>query len=375
MKRHEKALDRLFHNFYMVLVTVLLMTSSIPVNNIVAAEAKTLSFENEKYQVILTYDKESDIPEGAVLHVEEIDSEDDKYDEYASKTRDLLNWENDDFKLCSYLNVSIVDADNNVVIPQNKVSIKVVLAEEEETDIEEEKELTIEETNVIALNDESTLINGVTADTIVSDDTDLSLQFDNESKEKLSFPVMVLAQTVKEKVVKASDDNTYVIKAVYDADSGIPLNAEFVVSEISEDDENYDAYIEKSADELRGTSENVLFARAFDISFIDPETNEEYQPDGSVSISIQLLDEELGDYANLDVVHIHGKDSEQIDVVESALEDDELKFVTDGLSVFVVVCTNLRQILTASDGNEYLVTVKYHFPQNDIKIFQHYIPV
>ncbi len=351
MKKQEKTVENSIRRFFMTFVTVLLLISNIPVNNLAAVENKTLSYKNEEYEVILTYDENAEIPEGSVLKVEEIDSETDDYDEYSTKTKDLLKWENEDFKLCSFLQITILDGADNVVIPKDKVSIKLVLPEEKD---DEEKELVIDSSNVIALNDDSTLINGYTADTIVSDDDDISLEFDKESDEETSFPVVVLAQTVKEKVIKASDDNSYIVQAVYDADSGIPLDAEMVVSEIKEDDENYDTYVEKSVDKLCGSTDNVLLAKPFDISFIDPETKNEYQPSGNVLISIRLLNEDFSQYENLDIVHIHGKDNEQIDVVKSDIEEDSVNFVTDGLSVFVVFAYTTE----ASEIKEYAINLE-----------------
>lgn len=333
MKKHEETVEKTIQRFFMSFVTFLLLISNIPVNNLSALENKTLTYENEEYTVVLTYDEDSKIPDGSVLKVEQIDTETEDYSEYAAKTKGLLKWENEDFKLCSYLQISILDKEGKTVIPQNKVSVKLVLAEEKE---DEEKELVIESSNVIAFNDENTLINGVTADTIVNDDDDISFEFSSDSKTETSFPVVALAQTVKEKVIKASDDNSYVVQASYDADSGIPLDAEMIVSEIREDDSDYDTYVEKSVDKLCDTNDNVLLAKAFDISFIDPETGEEYQPSGDVSISIKLLNEDFGQYDNLDIVHIHGDENDQVDVIESDIEDDTVKFVTDGLSVFVV---------------------------------------
>ena len=350
MKKQEKTAENTIRRFFMTFVTVLLLISNIPVNNLAAVENKTLSYKNEEYEVILTYDENAEIPEGSVLKVEEIDSETDDYNEYSTKTKDLLKWENEDFKLCSFLQITILDGAGNVVIPQDKVSIKLVLPEEED---DEEKELVIDSSNVIALNDDSTLINGYTADTIVSDDDDISLEFVKDSEEETSFPVVVLAQTVKEKVIKASDDNSYIVQAVYDADSGIPLGAEMVVSEIKEDDEDYDTYVEKSVDKLCGSTDNVLLAKAFDISFIDPVTKNEYQPSGDVSISIRLLNEDFIQYENLDVVHIHGEDNEQIDVVKSDIEEDSVNFVTDGLSVFVVFAYT-----TTSETKEYAINLE-----------------
>ncbi|MBP3914206.1 MAG: InlB B-repeat-containing protein, partial [Lachnospiraceae bacterium] len=171
----------------------------------------------------------------------------------------------------------------------------------------------------------------------------------------------IVTRTI-EKTLEASDGNTYVITVNYDNTSGIPANAELKASEIKADDAAYESYVEKSAEAVGEAAENVTMARAFDISLVNPETGEEYQPDGSVKVTIELLNEDISGQENLNVVHFPGAYSEEPadgEVLENSLNEGHVEFETNGFSVYVVVSYVLRQTLTASDGNEYSVTVTY----------------
>ena len=142
---------------------------------------------------------------------------------------------------------------------------------------------------------------------------------------------------VRTKSLTASDGNTYRVTVDYDTKSGIPQDAELVVAEIKEGDAGYDEYVKKSAEKLGETAENVQFARAFDITLLNPETGEEYQPTKDVQVSIELLNGDLNNYANVDVVHIHGKTNVKVDVLDSKISGEAVKFETDGFSVYTIV--------------------------------------
>ncbi len=166
--------------------------------------------------------------------------------------------------------------------------------------------------------------------------------------------VYAIREVVLEKSLTASDGNTYHISVAYDTASGLPANAELAVQEITESDPAYADYVAQSAAKVGGEAKDVAFARAFDITLLDPDTGREYQPNKDVKVSITLLNEAM-DEAQIDVVHF-GKEAELMD---SSVSGETVEFMTDGFSVYVVVSTVLEKKLTASDGNEYLVTVTY----------------
>ena len=321
--------------FAVSLLVALMIITTIPVN-INASEYQTLSFSDEKYKVVLTYDETSSIPEGAVLHVEEYDDNIDEYDEYVEKTRNILEWENNDFSIYSFLNIYILDSNGEIVVPQNKVKIKVHLVDEQKED-----EISIDDTQLVMINNENNdvIINGKNEDAVSEDASDISVDF-SENSNAASFPVMAVAQTVKEKVIKASDDKTYAVKVIYGPEAGIPLDAQIDVTEV-----DFDDYIDQSTEKLDITQDKIAFAYAFDIKIIDPETGIEYQPNDNVKVSISLLKEDVADDADINVLHIH--DNEEAELIDSTIKDDAVEFETDAFSVYVVVSTYVEQILKA----------------------------
>ena len=174
--------------------------------------------------------------------------------------------------------------------------------------------------------------------------------------------------------------NDYTVSVTYvPAASGIPVGAELVVSEIGSDDDSYHQYIDTSARALGETPSRYALARAFDITLRDPETGEEYQPDGSVKVSIQLdnalfagmtdwLVERMagllsGSHASIhteqadaflamagkretaiSVVHVPDASGEAATVVDSSRNGSVVEFETDGFSHFVVLMNDPQSL-------------------------------
>ncbi|HAM16624.1 MAG TPA: hypothetical protein DCP91_12370, partial [Eggerthellaceae bacterium] len=146
-----------------------------------------------------------------------------------------------------------------------------------------------------------------------------------------------LAVHTLDQTLTASDGNEYRISVTFDATAGIPDGAQLVVSEIREDAEGYDAYVAQSAAALGATAESVQMAKAFDISLIDPATDQEYQPNANVAVSIELLKDDLNNYANVDVVHIPDGAGEDARVMDATVRGESVDFETDGFSVYVLI--------------------------------------
>ena len=154
-----------------------------------------------------------------------------------------------------------------------------------------------------------------------------------------SFSKFVLVYSI-ETFYKDAQGDTWKITVEYGSSSYIPENAELVVSELKEGDEGYEDYLAASAEKLGEKPENVRGAKAFDITLKDKETGEEYQPSGDVRVSIRLLNENLEEYDNVGVVHIHGEDGKNAEVVASEVHKDTVEFTADGFSVFMVIFTS-----------------------------------
>ncbi len=185
----------------------------------------------------------------------------------------------------------------------------------------------------------------------------------------------------KQEIVKqhfrktATDGRTYRVTADYDSTAGIPDNAVLTVREIRKGDTGYSSYIERSADEIGEDPSDLSMARAFDITFSDPVTGVEYEPNKDVKIAIEFLKQDLSNSDEISVVHfpdsntapaaapaLRGKSLSAgagVEVVDSSVKGDKVAFKSGSFSVYVVVQVTKEQILTASDGNNYKVTVTY----------------
>ena len=171
--------------------------------------------------------------------------------------------------------------------------------------------------------------------------------------------VFVVTYTV-DSYYRDSEGETWHITATYGPDTGLPADVELKVREL--EGAEAENYLDSTAATLGKAQEGVKILRAFDISF-EKDGIAYHKLGGDVEIKIELLDETID--TPVEVVHFGAEkntDTEQGsqgEVVASSTDGDTVSFSSDEFSVYVVVCTTLRQTLTASDGNEYLVTVTY----------------
>ncbi|MBR5341385.1 MAG: hypothetical protein IK151_05615 [Erysipelotrichaceae bacterium] len=347
IKKQSKG-SSLINLFLIPFLTAMMIITSIPVN-VSAAEYQTLTYDyDDKYKVILTYDEASSIPEGSTLHVEEYADNDN---EYLNKTKELLEWEESDFNVYSLLDVYIEDKDGNRVIPHDKVKIKIQTIEPEDND--EEIEEIIDQTKLVILGEDNdnVIVNNQGDNVVVKEDTNFSITFKNENEEsEASFPIVAVAQVVREKIIKASDGNNYSIKVSYDANAGIPLDAELRVEEVSSD-----GYLEYGLDSLNVPNTSVSFAYAFDISIVDAYGNE-CEPEGSVKVSIELLNEEFNDDLNIGVLHIADDKSE---LINHEINEGTVEFDTNGFSVYMIVGYNTDFYYVDCEGETWKISATY----------------
>ncbi len=302
-------------------------------------DEKTVSaYGEDGSRITASYDNNCGIPAGTHLTVSSSSHGEDELDGLEEKCTDLFS--QDDYSLESMRSYDINIED---------------MGSGERCQSGRDIDLTIElpgdsvidgaEVSLLRFGDETQAI-----DASVDGDT-ISLGTD-------SLGEFHVAQFARKLTLTAGDGSTYLVTISFDSVSGIPEDAVLSVSEITDGDD-YDEYVEKSEEEVGDTPGTVKESRAFDISFINPDSGEEYQPTKGIEVSIELLDDDLEDCESLDVVHIHGDDAEQTEIVDSEVTEGTIEFETEGFSVFVVVKTVKATTLTASDGEEYLITVNY----------------
>lgn len=160
------------------------------------------------------------------------------------------------------------------------------------------------------------------------------------------------AVAVLNSMFNASDGGAYSIEMSYGPEANIPEGSRLVVRELSGAQREYARASALSA----LNAQDDEFMRAFDITILDP-TGGVVEPQADVSVSITLQGALASD---LNVVHLgHGAP----DVMSSETKYENgactVEFAADSFSVYVVVSTVKQQVLTASDGNSYKVTVAY----------------
>ena len=312
--------------------------------------------DGNTYKITVSYDEASGIPESAVLNVREIIQEETEpqndpgvidaeqtandaekeptYKDYVEKSAELLGEETVTF--ARVFDITLVDSvTGEVYQPNKKVKVSIKLLD---SDLSDDTEL-----NVIHFGKQPELLSSKTKKDTVEFSTD-------------GFSVYAVISTVLEQNIEASDGKTYKITVKYDSNSGLPSNAKLAVAEIPEESDEYAQFVAASADKVGQNARKFCFARAFDITIIDADTGETYQPTKDVKVSIKLLDEKVDDDSNIFVVHFRGStytgntsktgDNEpsytknlynSAEVLNSTVVKGAVQFESTSFSVYVVI--------------------------------------
>ena len=331
--------------------------ASVENNTETQEPADEVADENElKYEIDLSFTDEEETKYNNALQAEEIREDDEAFSELIDNRNAVVD---DTFveyvKLFELKKNEIKDTeDQDPIETSSKIKVTIRLTANY-NDLYENK-LAI----VLLENDARKLIKPE----VKKENDNLAISFEADDS-----VVFALVETTEE-VVLTYKDNEYQITVSFTGAAGIPADAWLDVSIYEEQDEVYENALEKSSETLgEDAVEQATAVKVFDISIRDSKTNEEYQPNNNVRVSIDLLKEEINEKVNVDVLHIEGT-QEEAQIVESEIVDEKVEFKTDGFSVYVVVLTTLDKTLVASDGNKYRVTVSYDsnsgIPENAI---------
>ncbi len=299
----------------------------------------TVTAEGSDYSVSLTYTTDANIPEGSVFELSEVSEGGILYDNLTNSVANTLNTNSDEIVSVTFVDVDVKkDGDSVSIDAPVNVSIDVADAPDSDT-----------VTQVVALGEQNEVL----------DAQDANAASFSTVTDSLSSTYAIVKIT-KQATLKTSDDQTWQITVTYDRnDPGIPADAELTVTELLKGTPEYEEYVAASAAATGADPNTLSFAKAFDICLIDPATGAECQPAGEVAVSIQLLEEKVEASDKIEVVHFGAEEApKQIDCAANS-EDNAIEFATPGFSVFVVMKVVKEQILTASDGNSYKITVTY----------------
>ena len=147
------------------------------------------------------------------------------------------------------------------------------------------------------------------------------ISFDAES-----FSTYVVS-IVLEKTITATDGKTYRITVAFDADSGIPSDAQLEVRELS--GEEFDEYLGRTAVLMKAVG--FGYARIFDITIVDGRAKER-QPAKAVDVKVEMigLRSAAEEYT---VVHF----GEQPEPVSAKTEGNVVSFSAESFSAYAIV--------------------------------------
>ena len=180
------------------------------------------------------------------------------------------------------------------------------------------------------------------------------IQFEAES---FSVYGVVYTSVISTTYITASGE-TYEITVTYDSNAGIPEESELVVSEIEEGTEDYTSYLQDSASRLGFVSNEVQFARFFDIEIHN--NGEKIEPKTPVNVQIAYKDAvEIGEDASLNVVHFAESGTEIISDIEVSEDGKEITYEQSSFSVTgtIVAAPNNGQqrMILVKDGEDYYI--------------------
>ena len=283
------------------------VVDSFSIYTIVGQEIVTvdyLSADGNTYTVSVDL-SDANIPEGAYLQVKELsDSEAEKYIEEAAKAVDK---EAEDLLYSKALDISII-YNNKKIQPDGKVKVEVTL-QDKKKDIRSE---------VVHFGEKSEVLDSNTDGKTVEFTTN-----------GFSVFAIVGTETLTGGVVTA-DGSTYEVTVTYGPEAGIPTGATLEVSEVVSDSDDYEEYVEKTAEAVGSAADALNYIKLLDISIM--YKNKKVQINAPVDVQIKLLDkEETEDRTK--VVHF-GED--ETNVIEPEVDSDIVSFETSGFSIYAV---------------------------------------
>ncbi|MBR6615331.1 MAG: hypothetical protein IKK95_05110, partial [Lachnospiraceae bacterium] len=359
--------------------------------------AVTYEYADDDMTAVAVFSTEEEIPEGAELVVNPVDTESEKYTEFSNRAALLLDSEFIyDVTTCSFYDFALICDGVDVTPKTGLVDVQINFlsntvshaedvvyagrfgraAEAEDSFVAMAADITGETADTLAGSAEDELVSANPDESSVIELTDgiitiLSLK-GNDLAQNDSI-VGVLAGYVDEeakaaaaetdaevptvdniqeetsalevKTLKAAGED-YTVTLTYDETSGIPDGASLAVSEIAQNTKEYKTYLEKTKKAMGLTEEETLpkyAARFFDIKIM--AGNEEFKPESGVSVEITYA-EPLAENPETEVSAVHFENkkakAEVLEANASGVQDDgaaTVEFTAESFSVYGVIYT------------------------------------
>ena len=329
--------------------TVDFTTDGFSVFAIVGTETITTNYitaEGDTYEVTVTYGKDAEIPDKSMLSVAEVTEEAADYESYKKQTADALNGVTDNLQYIKLLDISIINANGEKVIPAAAVDVNIRLLDKSEVS---------ENTQIVHFGEKVEVLESSVEDDAVTFSTEgFSI-----------FVIVDISNLPDNNITQTFENDKFIITASYTEKAEIPSDAIFKVSEVFLKSDS-DHYVDR-VDQLNGLfSENQYVCKELlNIGFWSNEKKaselsvngsdlSEIEPADTVLVAIQFKDTtKYSEGDALSIIHF-GEEGPEI-VGESALdEENSLSFEVESFSDFAVVGENreIEYISPISDTAE-----------------------
>ena len=327
--------------------TVDFTTDGFSVFAIVGTETITTNYitaEGDTYEVTVTYGRDAEIPDKSTLSVDEVTEATADYESYKKQTADALNGVTDNFQYIKLLDISIINANGEKVIPAAAVDVNIRLLDKSEVS---------ENTQIVHFGEKVEVL-----ESSVEDD---AVTFSTEGFSV--FVIVDISDLPENNITQTFENDKFIITASYTEKAKIPEDAVLKVSEISYESDP-DHYVDR-VDQLSGlfSESRYVCKELLNIGFWSNETNTsellvngsdstEIEPANTVLIAIQFKDTaKYSEGDALSIIHFGGEGPELAG--ESALDKENiLSFEVESFSDFAVVGDPAEIEYTAPTPNE-----------------------
>ena len=305
--------------------------------------------EEEEYTVFADFGEEAKLPEGVQLQVKEITKESDPeayemyYEKALGEMQDKYD-ENTALSFARFYDIAFV-YEGVEIEPSGKVNVRI----EYKKALEVQKDANVD-TIHFDKNDEEkpeVIDSEIDAEKKRKADTKTVDAVEFES-DKFSVYGIVGTETITVPFV-ASDGKTYEVTIAYGPEAGIPAGAELIVSELSEDGEEYQDYLEQTADAVGTAADALNYLKILDISIMNGEEKVVIQ--APVDVQIKLLDKDNTEETGEKTKVVHFGESET-DVIDPELNGITVNFEATGFSYYAVTTYGATSDL---DGKSYAI--------------------
>ena len=292
------------------------------------SEDTQLTYEGSDYIVYADFDESAKFPEGVQLMVKEITKESDPeaYEVYYQKALSEMQGkydENTTLSFAKFYDIAFVYKDVEIE-PNANVSIRI----EYKQAVEIEKDTAVDTIHFDKNEGEKAEV--INSNTKGSEKEVEAIEFESD---QFSVYGIVGTGTITVPFV-AGDGRTYEVTVTYGEDAGIPAGSTLAVSELREDSEEYQDYLEQTADAVGTAADALNYIKILDISIMNGEEKVVIQ--APVDVQIKLLDKDHAEGSageKTKVVHFGESETE---VIDPDLNGKTVNFEAAGFSYYAV---------------------------------------